>query len=429
MEVNSKMSKKSLNNCAYEAACEQFAEVGVDVEKAVAATLSTPVAIQCWQGDDVHGFEHADGALGDGLAVTGNYPGRARNPAELRADMDKMLSLVPGRNRIALHACYAEFANGKFVDRDQVGVEAFANWIAWAKERGIGLDFNGTFFSHPKVVNSMTLSSPNASIRQFWIEHGKRAREISAAIGKALKSSVFDNLWIPDGMKDTPADRLGPRMRLEKSLDKIFERQFPAAQTVDGVESKVFGMGLESYTVGSNEFYLGYAATRGKFVTLDSGHFHPTEVISDKLSAIARFVPGIGLHVSRPVRWDSDHVVVLDDETRRIASELVENGLLAKTRIGLDYFDASINRIAAWTIGARSMRKALLMAFLTPFEKIREAERDGDYTARLAMQEDAKLLPFGAVWNHLCEVSGVPADGKWLADVKRYEAAEFPKRG
>ena len=424
------MAKKNLIKQAYDVAAAQFAELGVDVAAAERKLLEIPLSIQCWQGDDVGGFEHLgeSSSLGDGLAVTGNYPGKARNPEELRADMEKMLSYVPGQNRIALHACYAEFGGGKFVDRDAIVPKHFANWIDWAKQNKVGLDFNPTFFSHPKVTGGCTLSAADKGVRRFWIEHGLRSREISRAIGKALGSSVLDNFWIPDGSKDTPEDRLAPRKRLEEALDECFAKKYPASLTVDSVESKLFGMGCESYTVGSHEFYMGYAVSRGKFVCLDSGHFHPTEVISDKLTAIAPFVPGIALHVSRPVRWDSDHVVCLDDETRRIAYELVRNGLLPKTRIGLDYFDASINRVAAWTIGARNFRKALLIALLTP-ECARKAEAEGDFTGRLAMQEDFRMLPFGAIWNGLCEKVGVLPDGAWLFDCKDYEKRVTSRRG
>ena len=423
------MAKKNLISKAYEVAAEQFAELGVDVAEAERKLLDIPLSIQCWQGDDVGGFEHLgeSASLGDGLAVTGNYPGKARNPEELRADIGKMLSYVPGANRIALHACYAEFGSGRKVDRDAISAKHFANWIDWAKTAGVGLDFNPTFFSHPKVVGGCTPSSPDKGVRDFWIEHGKRAREISRAIGKALGTSVLDNFWIPDGSKDTPEDRLAPRLRLEKALDACFATKYPASLTVDSVESKLFGMGCESYTVGSHEFYMGYAVSRGKFVCLDSGHFHPTEVISDKLSAIAPFVPGIALHISRPVRWDSDHVVCLDDETRRIAFELVRCGLVPKTRIGLDYFDASINRVAAWAIGARNFRKALLVALLTPGCALK-AEKDGDLTGRLAMQEDFRMLPFGAIWNGFCEKNGVLPDGAWLFDCKDYEKRVTSRR-
>ena len=416
------MAKKNLISMAYDVAAAQFAELGVDVAAAERKLLEIPLSIQCWQGDDVGGLEHMGEAssLGDGLAVTGNYPGKARNPDELRADMEKMLSYVPGRNRIALHASYAEFGGGKFVDRDAIAPKHFAGWIDWAKSAGVGLDFNPTFFSHPKVVNGCTLSAADPGVRRFWIEHGIRSREISRAIGKALGSSVLNNFWVPDGSKDTPEDRLAPRRRLAEALDECFAKKYPASLTVDSVESKLFGMGCESYTVGSHEFYMGYAVSRGKFVCLDSGHFHPTEVISDKLTAITDFVPGIALHVSRPVRWDSDQ--------RRIAFELVRGDLLPKTRIGLDYFDASINRVAAWAIGARNFRKALLIALLTP-ACARKAEAAGDFTGRLAMQEDFRMLPYGAIWNGLCERNGVLPDGAWLFDCKDYEKRVTSRRG
>lgn len=423
------MATKTNKNKFYELACEQFAALGVNVEEAKAKALSIPVSLHCWQGDDVAGFEHLDDpqSIGGGLAVTGNYPGRARNPAELRADIEKVLSLVPGTHRLNLHASYAEFG-GKPVDRDAITKKHFANWIAWAKEKGVGLDFNPTYFAHEKAADGATLSHRDKGVRDFWIEHGIRCREIAAAFGTELKSGALINFWMPDGSKDSPADRLAPRMRMAESLDKIFEKKYPAAKLVDSLESKLFGMGLESYTVGSNEFFMGYAATRGKFLCLDTGHFHPTEVVSDKLSAVAQFVPGIALHISRPVRWDSDHVVCLDDETQRIAYELIWNNLLPKTRIGLDYFDASINRIAAWTIGARNFRKALLIALLTPAHLIRASENDSDYSARLAWQEDFRLLPYGAIWNRLCEENSIPCDIEWYNEVSDYEENVLARR-
>ena len=414
---------------AFSAISDYFASIGVDVEAAMKSALSVPVALHCWQGDDVGGFEHdvATGVDG-GLAVTGNYPGKARNPAELRADIEEVLRLVPGTHRLSLHACYAEFTCAPRVDRDAITVDHFKNWIDWSKKQGVKLDFNPTFFAHPKAADGMPLTNTKSAIRDFWVEHGKRCREISAAIGKKQRSSVLDNFWTPDGMKDTPADRLGYRRRLADSLDRIFADKIDPALTVDSVESKLFGVGCESFTAGSNEFYMGYAATRGKFICLDAGHFHPTEVISDKLSAVYDFVPGIALHVSRPVRWDSDHVVTLTDELLAIAQELVYNNLLPKTRIGLDYFDASINRIAAWSIGARNMRKALLMAYLTPFKQIRKAEASGDFTARLAMQELCKTLPFGAVWNEMCARADIPNGQAFLDEIKAYESGVTSKR-
>ncbi len=406
----------------FEAAKARFAEIGIDVEAAMKAAADIPVSLHCWQGDDVGGFENAvAGGVDGGLAVTGNYPGKARTVAELRADAEKTFSLIPGVSRFNLHASYAEFtpANPK-VDRDAIAPAHFQGWIDWAKSRKVNLDFNPTFFGHPKA-GGMPLADPDQGLRDFWVEHGKRCREISAEMGRQLGSSVLDNFWTPAGMKDTPADRLGLRRRLLDSLDRIFEEPIDSSLTVESVESKVFGLGLESFTVGSHEFYMGYAATRGKFLCLDAGHFHPTEVISDKLSGVYDFVPGIALHVSRPVRWDSDHVVTLTDELQAIASELVAGGLLDRTRVGLDYFDASINRIAAWATGARNMRKAFLAAYLSPIEAMKKAELEGDYTSRLVLQEVSKTLPFGAVWDELCERSGVPADLAFLADVKAYE--------
>ena len=414
---------------AFGAISDYFASLGVDVEAAIKAAAAVPVSLHCWQGDDVGGFEHETAAGVDGgLAVTGNYPGKARTANELRADIEEVLRLVPGTSRVNLHACYAEFTSAPRVDRDAITVDHFRNWIDWAKAQGVKLDFNPTFFAHPKAADGLPLTNRDPAIRDFWVEHGKRCREISAAIGKELGSSVLDNFWTPDGMKDTPADRLGSRRMLAETLDRMFADKIDPALTVESVESKLFGVGCESFTPGSNEFYLGYAATRGKFICLDAGHFHPTEVISDKLSAVYDFVPGIALHVSRPVRWDSDHVVTLNDELNAIAQELVYNDLLPKTRIGLDYFDASINRIAAWSIGARNMRKALLMAYLTPFKKIREAEAAGDFTSRLALQEMYKTLPFGAVWNEMCARENVPNGPAYLAEIKAYEANVTSKR-
>ena len=383
--------------------------------------------MHCWQADDVGGFENAGAALGDGLAVTGNYPGKARTADELRADFVKATSLIPGRHRLNLHASYAEMS-GKRVDRDALGVEPFRNWIAWAKSLELGLDFNQTYFSHPKVDRGFTLTHPDRAIRGFWIEHGIRCREIGAAIGKALGKTCLTNLWIPDGMKDTPADRRGPRERLAESLDAIFRKKIDRKWNVDSVEPKLFGIGAESYTPGSHDFYLGYAATRGTLLTLDAGHYHPTEGIADKISSVLCFLPEIALHVSRGVRWDSDHVVTLTDELQAIAQEIVWGGYLDRVRIGLDYFDASINRVAAWVIGTRNMIKALLLALLAPTTTLKSAELEGDYTTRLALMEELKLLPFGAVWDHYCATQGVPVGESWLAEVKQYEKVVLAKR-
>jgi L-rhamnose isomerase len=406
---------------AYKLAQERYAEFGVDTEQALKKIASVSISLHCWQGDDVGGFENAGQELGGGLAVTGNYPGKARTPAELRADFEKAISLIPGQHRFNIHACYAEMIGGKKVDRDQLGVEQFQNWIDWAKAKKLGLDFNQTYFAHPKAADGLTLSHPDKAIRQFWIEHGIRCREIAAAFGKALGKGALTNLWIPDGMKDTPADRKAPRERLLAALDAIFEKKIDPKLNVDSVEGKLFGIGSESYVVGSQEFYLGYAISRKKLVTLDTGHYHPTETISDKISAVFQYLDQIALHVSRGVRWDSDHVVTYTDDLQAIAQELVWGDYLSRTRIGLDYFDASINRVAAWVIGTRNMIKALLTAMLAPVDKLRAVELAGDNTSRLALQEELKSLPFGAVWDFYCQKAGVPVGAAWLDEVKQYE--------
>lgn len=413
---------------AYRLARERYAGVGVDTDAALAALRKIPVSIHCWQGDDVGGFETAGGTLGDGLAVTGNYPGKARTPAELRGDFEKVLSLVPGRHRFNLHASYAEF-DGRRVDRDALTPAQFAGWIDWARTHRIGLDFNQTYFGHPKVDRGWTLTHPDPGIRRFWVEHGIRCREIGAAFGQALGTPCLTNLWIPDGMKDLPADRRSPRERLVESLDAIFATRMDPSHTVDSVEPKLFGIGAESYTPGSHEFYLGYAVSRKVLLTLDAGHYHPTEGIADKISSVLCYLPEIALHVSRGVRWDSDHVVTLNDDLLAIAQEIVGGGYLGRVRIGLDYFDASINRVAAWIIGTRNMLKALLTALLTPGAALKQAELEGDYTRRLAWMEDAKLLPVGAVWEHYCDSQQVPGDHAWLAEVKRYEREVLSRRG
>ena len=377
------MSKKTQSiERAYKLAQEQYATLGVNTEQSLKRIAQVSISLHCWQGDDVGGFENAGSGLGGGLAVTGNYPGKARTANELRGDIEKTLALIPGRHRLNLHACYAEMA-GKKVDRDQLSVAQFQNWIDWAKKNQLGLDFNPTYFAHPKSADGMTLSHPDKSIRKFWIEHGIRCREIGAAFGKATGQSALTNVWIPDGMKDTPADRKAPRERLLDSLDTIFAKKIDPKLNVDSVEGKLFGIGSESYVVGSQEFYLGYAVSRGKLVTLDTGHYHPTETISDKISSVLLYLDQIALHVSRGVRWDSDHVVTYTDDLQAIAQELVWGDYLGRTRIGLDYFDASINRVAAWVIGTRNMVKALLAAMLAPVDQLREVEAAGDYTSRL----------------------------------------------
>jgi L-rhamnose isomerase len=411
---------------SYSVAKERYAAMGVDTEAALAALARIPISLHCWQGDDVGGFENAGGELGGGLAVTGNHPGKARTPDELRADLDKALSLIPGKHRLNLHAFYGEFGGVK-VDRDQIEPKHFKGWIDWAKANGMGMDFNPTCFAHPKAADGFTLSHPKKGIRDFWIEHCVRSREIGAVMGKTLGSPTVTNVWIPDGFKDTPVDRLSPRQRLADSLDKVFAKPLNPKHHLDAVECKLFGIGSESYVVGSHEFYLGYAIRNQKVLCLDAGHFHPTEGIADKLSSVLMHVPEVLLHVSRGVRWDSDHVVTLDDALQSIAAELVRNKLLARTHIGLDFFDASINRVAAWTIGTRNTLKALLIALLEP-PALREAEKAGDLTARLALMEDAKAMPWGAVWDAHCEQQGVPADNQWLGAVRDYETKVLSKR-
>ena len=406
---------------------ERYSQLGVDVEAALKTLATIPISLHCWQGDDVGGFENFGGTLGGGLVATGNYPGKARTPEELRTDLEKAYSLIPGKHRLNLHAFYGEFG-GKKVDRDAITVEHFKNWIGWAKKNGLGLDFNPTCFSHPKAADGFTLSNRDKGIRQFWIEHCIRCREIGAAMGKALSNACVTNVWIPDGMKDTPADRYAPRARLADSLDAVFKKAIAPRLNLDAIEPKLFGIGSESFVVGSHEFYLGYAVSRKKMLTLDAGHYHPTEGIADKLSAVMQYLPEILLHVSRGVRWDSDHVVILNDDLLAIAREIVANGFEKRVHIGLDYFDASINRVAAWTIGTRNMLRALLIALLEPTDILLGAESSGDYTTRLAIQEECKTLPFGAVWDYYCESKGVPVGELWLAEVKQYEKDVLSKR-
>ena len=413
---------------AYTLAQERYAQLGVETEDVLKKITQVSISLHCWQGDDVGGFENAGSELGGGLAVTGNYPGKARTADELRGDFEKAVSLIPGNHRFNIHACYAEMVGGKKVDRDQLGVAQFQNWIDWAKQNKLGLDFNPTYFAHPKAADGMTLSHADKGIRKFWIEHGIRSREIGAAFGKALGKGALNNLWIPDGMKDTPADRKAPRERLVEALDAIYAKKIDTKLLVDSVEGKLFGIGSESYVVGSQEFYLGYAISRNKLVTLDTGHYHPTETISDKISAVFQYLDMIALHVSRGVRWDSDHVVTYTDDLQAIAQELVWGDYLGKTRIGLDYFDASINRVAAWVIGTRNMQKALVAAMLAPVEKLRAVELAGDNTSRLALQEELKSMPFGAVWDFYCLKAGVPVGEAWLCEVKQYEKDVQSKR-
>jgi L-rhamnose isomerase len=420
-------SKTSAVEQRYDLAREQYAELGVDTDRALKRLKSVAVSVHCWQGDDVGGFE-SSGALGGGLAVTGNYPGKARTPDELRSDLEKAFSLIPGKHRLNLHALYGEHPKGKIIDRDRLGPEQFSDWVDWAKSIGIGMDFNPTFFSHPKAADGFTLAHRDKAIRKFWVRHGIACRKIGAFIGKQLGKPCVTNVWIPDGMKDSPVDRKTPRLLLEESLDAMFAERIDPKHNLDSVEGKLFGIGSESYVAGSHEFYLGYAIKNEKLLCLDAGHFHPTEGIADKISAVLTHLKEILLHVSRGVRWDSDHVVVLNDDLRATAEELVRGDYLDRVHIGLDYFDASINRVAAWAIGTRCMLKALLAAMLEPIEKLRELEAAGDFTSRLAMLEELKTLPAGAVWDYYCGQQGVPVGADWIGEVKNYERAVLSKR-
>jgi L-rhamnose isomerase len=405
---------------AYSLARQQYADLGVDTEAAIAKLRTVAISLHCWQGDDVGGFENAGESLGGGLAVTGNYPGKARTPDELRADLDKALSLIPGKHRLNLHASYAETGSAK-VGRDQLQPEHFRRWIDWAVDRGLGLDFNPTYFSHPNAADGFTLAHADKSVRDFWIAHGIACRRIGAEMGRATGRPCVVNVWIPDGLKDTPVDRITPRIRLAESLDKIFSAPLGPAHHLNAVEGKLFGIGSESYVVGSHEFYLGYAITRKILPTLDSGHYHPTETIADKISAYFQYVPRLLLHVSRGVRWDSDHVVTMSDDLLAIAAELVRGNYLGRVHLGLDYFDASINRVAAWVIGVRNLQKALLTALLEPIDRLRKAEAAGDFTSRLALLEESKSMPIGAVWDQFCETLGAPVGSNWIEQMQQYD--------
>jgi L-rhamnose isomerase len=421
------MSESAAIDRAYEYARDRYAALGVDVDRALDGLRGIPISLHCWQGDDVGGFENELGLTGGGIQATGNYPGKARNADELRADIDKALALIPGRHSLNLHAIYAE-TGGRPVERDRLGPEHFVRWIDWAKSRGLGLDFNGTFFSHPKSADGFTLSSRDEGVRRFWIEHGIACRKIGERFGRELGTPCVTNVWIPDGYKDTPADRKTPRLRLKESLDAIFAETLDRRVHLDAVEGKLFGIGSESYVVGSHEFYLGYAIANRKMLCLDAGHYHPTESVADKITSVLTWLDGILLHVSRGVRWDSDHVVVLSDELRAIAEEIVRGDYLGRVHIGLDFFDASINRIAAWVIGTRCMLKGLLIALLEPSGMLRETEAAGDYTGRLALLEELKSMPFGAVWDAYCLRQGVPVGSAWLDDVRAYERSVLARR-
>jgi len=411
---------------AYAFARERYAEHGIDTDEALAKLDVVPISIQCWQGDDVLGFESADASLTGGIQTTGNYPGRARNAVELRADLDVAISMIPGASRVNLHAIYLEA--DKPVGRDKIEPRHFQRWIEWAKQSNLGLDFNPTCFSHPKSAQGLTLSHPDKEIRKFWIDHCIASRHVSEYMGEQLENPVVMDIWVPDGYKDTPAERLEPRKRLMSSLDAIMSAISSKHHKV-AVEGKLFGIGAESCTVGSNEFYMAYAATRHTLLCLDAGHFHPTENVADKISTSLCFLDEILLHVSRPVRWDSDHVVLFDDATIAIAQEIVRSNGLKKVNIGLDYFDASINRVAAWIIGTRNFRKALLFAMLEPRHELNKAEARFDYTSRLALMEEAKSLPWTAVWEYYCTTKDIPPGIEWLKTVQKYEADVLSSRG
>ncbi len=413
-------------NAAYRLAKERYATVGVDVDQALGLLSKISVSVHCWQGDDVRGFEQERQPLSGGIAVTGKSRGRARNVDELRGDLEQAYSLIPGNHRLNLHAIYGEFETQ--VDRDQIGPEHFQGWIDWARDQGVGLDFNPTFFSHQNADDGFTLAHPDSGIRNYWIDHGIACRQIGAAMGQALASTCITNFWVPDGYKDQPASRSEPRERLARSLDEIFCVPVDAGKNLDSVESKLFGIGSESYVVGSHEFYLGYAITRKKLLCLDAGHFHPTEVISDKISAVMSYLPKILLHVSRGVRWDSDHVVTFDDELQAITREIVRGDYLDRVHLGLDYFDASINRVAAWVIGTRNLIKSMLVALLEPTEMLKQFEREGDFTSRLALIEELKTFPYAVLWDYYCMSCDVPVGTDWLAEIKNYEQEVLLKR-
>ena len=405
---------------------KMYADIGVDVEKALNTLSNIPISIHCWQGDDVMGFD-SDGGLTGGIQTTGNYPGKARNPQELMADLELAFSLIPGPKRLNLHASYAIFAPGEKVDRDKLEPKHFAPWVDFAKKNGIGLDFNPTFFSHPMAADSLTLSSPDETVRRFWIQHGIACRRIAAYFAKELHTYSACNVWVPDGYKDIPADRMGPRLRLKDSLDQIFAEKLPGV--VDSVESKVFGIGLEAYTVGSSEFYIAYAATHpGVYNLLDNGHYHPTEVVSDKLPSLLCYFDRVPLHVTRGVRWDSDHVVLLEDELVEIAKEIIRNDAAKKVLIGLDYFDASINRIAAWVVGTRNMQKALLYALLQPWDDLKALQAQGRFTELMYRSEELKTYPWGIVWDEYCRRQQAPQRESWYAVIAQYEADVLSKR-
>ncbi|MEO1313223.1 MAG: L-rhamnose isomerase [Pseudomonadota bacterium] len=410
---------------SYDIAKAQFADWGIDTDAALTRLGTIPISVHCWQGDDVVGFEARSGSSGGGIQATGNHPGRARNPEELRADLEFAYAMIPGRHRLNLHAMYLDSAETP--DRDALEYRHFAPWVDWAKAQGLGLDFNPTFFAHPKADDNLTLSHPDTGIRDFWVEHGRRSREIAARIGSELGSAVVNNIWVPDGYKDMPIDRMAARARLETALDAMLADPMDTAQILDAVESKLFGIGVEACTVGSHEFYLGYAIRKGTLLCLDMGHFHPTEDVSDKLSAVALSLDQILLHVSRPMRWDSDHVILLSGDILAMARELVSADLLARTRIGLDFFDATISRTAAWVIGTRNMQKALLRALLLPMDRLKSVEASLDFTTRLTLTEELKDLPYAAVWAEFCRQMDRPTGLGLIAELERYQSSVAPR--
>ena len=410
----------------YAYAKERYIAIGVDTEAALAVLKAFPISMHCWQGDDVIGFDQK-GPLTGGIQTTGNYPGKARTPQELMADMDQTLSLVAGKHKINLHASYAIFEDGEWADRDALEPKHFKGWVEFARARGLGLDFNPTYFSHPKA-SEYTLSSPDEEIRQFWIRHGQACIRISQYFAEETGQPCSMNIWIPDGYKDIPADRLGPRARFKDSLDQILSVDYDKEKVLVCLESKVFGIGMESYTVGSSEFCINYAAQKGILSLMDNGHYHPTEVVSDKIPSMLLFHDKIALHVTRPVRWDSDHVVLLDDETKEIAKEIVRNDALNRVVLGLDFFDASINRISAWVVGLRNMQKALLYALLTPNKELKALQDSGNLTKLMMQQEELKTYPMGDVWDYFCDMNGVPVGESWFEDVEKYEQEVLLKR-
>jgi len=412
---------------AYQLAKDRYAAMGVDTEAVLTQLDTTSISMHCWQADDVGGFENPEAGLSGGIQATGNYPGKATTIEQARQDYEKVMSLLPGKQRLSLHAIYGDFREGR-ADRDQISSKQFESWVDWAKKQGIGLDFNCTLFSHAKADSGYTLSDNDPAIREFWIEHVQRCRDIAAYMGRELNNRCVHNIWIPDGSKDLTVNRYQHRAHLKDSLDKILAVRQDPSLMADAVEAKLFGIGVEAYTVGSHEFYLGYAVANNMMLCLDIGHFHPTEQVSDKVSAVFQFIPELLFHVTRPIRWDSDHVVTLSDEVRALFEEIVWAGKLDKVNIGLDFFDASINRIGAYVTGVRAAQKAILLALLNPTEKLREYDVNGQYFERLALLEEAKSMPFGAVWDYYCHTKEVPVGTDYISEIQQYEMEVLSKR-